>query len=112
MNLRGLAFILACLTVCLLWAAFNFVADRADKSGQVWVCTSDYMDPVADQKVKAIESLNLPNTTVVKIVVSKYSAGNLVWEILGTTALCAIITGLVSFFYKLYCRWLGATPDL
>ncbi|HEV3270981.1 MAG TPA: hypothetical protein VGZ93_02260 [Candidatus Methylacidiphilales bacterium] len=110
MNRSLLAFLLAGLTAGVLFTCFNCLSAAAVGSDGVVVTTTK--DANIDQAVKAIDALDLKGVHVMKGSRFIWSFGNIVWTVAGFTLGFLIITGFMLFFYKLYCRWLGADPHL
>ncbi|MCE0499491.1 MAG: hypothetical protein LV481_16240 [Methylacidiphilales bacterium] len=112
MNRSLLAFLLACLTVAILWGGYNELSQQDHLANRVVVYVPDVLDPVGDEKVKAIEALHLPGVKVMKAEVAPIDFKNFVWGALIGTLILSLLTGFVLFFYKLYCRCFGAKPHL
>jgi hypothetical protein len=113
MKRSAIAFLLSCLTVAALCNGYYDLLQPAHLSNQVLVYGEDSVDDaVSDQKVKVIQELHLQNVHVLKVVVPTANMVHFFWGLLSMTVVCAVVTGLVIFFYKLYCRWMGTTPHL
>ena len=112
MNKNLLAFFLSCLTASLIWSAYCYVTDPTGDASQIRVIAPSDDPAAADAKIAAIENLHLANTNVVKFPVPTHTLKNEIFGWLFIALLNAIIVGVSLFFYKLYCRWLGATPTV
>jgi len=110
MNRSLLAFLLAGLTAGVLFTCFNCLSAVIFGSDGIVVTTTKEAN--IDQAVKAMEELNLKGVHVEKVSHFIWSFGNIVWTVVCFTLGFLIITGFMLFFYKLFCRWLGADPHL
>ena len=108
MNKNLLAFFLSCLTVAVFFSCFLvFDAGLNQRPVQVQIrADGDTHDIVA-----AVNALHRPD---VDIKTSKtYLAESFSSTMIPFMTLALMIaTGMVLFFYKLYSRWLGVTPNL
>ena len=105
-----LAFFLACLTVTLLFSSITLLhpVNTFQRPVQVVIRSDgdvhDIVTAVAslhrqDVDIQTMKSFSTPRP---------FSFYMLPFMALGFM----IITGLVLFFYKLYCRWLGCSPTI
>ena len=108
MNKNLLAFILSCLTAAVLYSCLVLLHPGLNQSAvQVEIRSDgDVQDIVA-----AVNALHRPDTGV--RLVKSFRAESFSPLTIGfMTLVFMIFTGVILFFYKLYCRMLGATPTV
>ncbi len=108
MNKNLLAFILACLTASVLFSCLLvFDAGLHQRPVQVEIRS----DSDTQDIVNAVIALHRPDVdiTTSKSFMAEAFSLTLIPFI---TLVLMILTGVILFFYKLYCRWLGAAPSL
>jgi len=108
MNKNLLAFFLACLTAAVLFSCLLiFDAGLNKRPIQVEIRSDSDTHPI----VAAIDALNRPDVDVQtsRSFLSEAFSPTMIPFI---TLVLMIMTGVVLFFYKLYSRWLGATPTV
>ena len=110
MNRSLIAFFLAGLAAGVLLTCLDCLSAASVSSEGIVVSTTK--DANIDQAVKAMDGLNLKGVHVTKISHFIWSLENIVWTAMCFTVGFLIVTGFVLFFYKLFCRWLGASPHL
>jgi hypothetical protein len=110
MNRSLIAFLLAGLVVGVLFTCFNGLSAAAVGSDGIVVSITP--DANIDQVVGAMDGLNLKGVHVTKVSHFVWSFENIAWTAACFTLGFLIITGFMLFFYKLFCRWLGAEPHL
>jgi hypothetical protein len=110
MNRSLIAFLLAGLTAGVLFTSFNCLS--AVIFGSEGIVVSAAKDSNVDQAVQAIDGLHLKGVHAEIISHLTWSFGDMAWTLVSFTIGVLIVTGFVLFFYKLYCRWLGAGPHL
>jgi hypothetical protein len=110
MNRSLIAFLLAGLVVGVLFTILNCLSAASFGSDGIVVNTTK--DANIDQAVQAIDGLNLNGVHVTKISHLTGDFRGVVWMLVSCTVGFLAITGLVLFFYKMFCRWFGAAPHL
>jgi hypothetical protein len=110
MNRSLIAFLLAGLMVSVLFTGLNRLSTASFGSDGIVVSTTTNAN--IDQAVKVMNGLNLKGVRVVKVPHLGGSLSHVAWAILSFTIGFLAVTGLVLFFYKLFCRWFGAAPHL
>ena len=110
MNRSLIAFLLAGLTAGILLTCLTCLSAAGVSSEGVVVSTTPEAN--IDQAVKAMDGLNLRGVHVTKVSHFIWSPENIVWTAMCFTLGFLVVTGFVLFFYKLFCRWLGADPHL
>jgi hypothetical protein len=110
LNRSLISFLLAGLTVGVLFTCFNLLSGVIFGSEGILVITSK--DANVDQAVQAVGDLHLKGVHVEKISHLHWSFENVIWTVISFSIGFLIITGFVLFFYKLYCRWFDATHHL
>lgn len=110
LNRSLIAFLLAGLTVSALFTGLNCLTTAGFGSDGIVVSTTK--DANIDQAVTAMDGLNLKGIHVIKVSHLTGSLHGVMWMILSCTVGFLAITGLVLFFYKMFCRWFRAAPHL
>ena|ERR1700733_13463710 len=108
MNKNLLAFFLSCLTTSVLFSCLLvFDAGLVHRPVEVQIRSDGDTHAI----VAALDALNRPDVDIQtsKSFLSEAFSPTMIPFI---TLVLMILTGVVLFFYKLYCRWLGATPTV
>ncbi len=108
MNKNLLAFILSCLTAAVLYSCLVLIHPGLNQSAVQVEIRSD-----ADTQdiVNAVNALYRPDTGI-RLVKSFRAESFSPLTIAFMTLVFMIFTGVILFFYKLYCGMLGATPTV
>jgi hypothetical protein len=109
MNKTLLAFFLACLTVSGLLSSCTLLHPTLHQRPiQVNISSDNDVHDV----VTAVEALHRPDIDVHTMKASSISSGSFFWLLPFWALGFMLITGLVLFFYKIYCRWLHVNPQI
>jgi len=108
MNKNLLAFFLSCLTAAILYSCLVLIHPGLNTSP---VQVEIRADSDTHDIVNAVNALHRPDVAV-KTLRSYRSESFAVTTIPFMTVALMITTGVILFFYKLYCRMLGATPTV
>ena len=108
MNKNLLAFFLSCLTAAVLFSCLDLIHPGLNQRA---VQVEIRSDGDTHDIVEAVNALHRPD---IDIKTSKSFRGESFSPTMipFMTLALMIATGVILFFYKLYCRWLGATPTV
>ncbi len=108
MNKNLLAFFLSCLTAAVLYSCLVLIHPGLNQSP---VQVDIRSDGDTHDIVNAVNALHRPDVDV-KTLKSYRGESFALMTIPFMTLALMIATGVILFFYKLYCRMLGATPTV
>jgi hypothetical protein len=108
MNKNLLAFFLSCLTAAVLFSCLVLIHPGLNESAvQVQIRSDGDAHDVVDA-VNALHRRDIDIQTSRTFRGESFSPTMIPFM----TLVLMISTGVILFFYKLYCRWLGATPTV
>jgi hypothetical protein len=108
MNKNLLAFFLACLTAAVLFSCLVLIHPALNQRA---VQVSIRSDEDTHDIVAAVNALHRPDVDIQTMM--SFRAESFSPTMIPFVTLALIIsTGLILFFYKLYCKWLKVAPNL
>jgi hypothetical protein len=102
------AYQLACLLIAGLFVGYSYLVAPSEPPTSIMIRTN----ADTDEAINAIEGLHLKDAKVMRVTSDPVTLASYIKMTLFSAIGLAIVTGLVLFFYKLFCRWLKIEPRL